>query len=203
MRCGLLKAVVCLVAVSSLAHAASTYLNGVNIDGVTNQRFEKASVKIDEKGNVFIDAPGYAVKAVESSPPPRGSVRTADPAADAARLTKRYWLVTEQTVPGLTDFDIDIYVNSKWLRQIRSNEDQIIQEITKNLAAGKNSILLTARKKTLGVRKSVSPEHVFRVIIGEGNVGGDNVMIDNPLIRFERRASEPNDVSQEFTITVR
>ena len=39
-------------------------------------------------------------------------------------------------------------------------------------------------------RKSFSSEHVYRVIVGEGNVGGDNVMIDNPLVKFERTAAE-------------
>ena len=49
-----------LAPVSALA--ASVYLNGVRIDGVTNQKFEKATVRIDEQGNVHIDAPGYAAQ---------------------------------------------------------------------------------------------------------------------------------------------
>lgn len=182
------------------AWAGSVYLNGVNIDGVTNQKFEKATVRIDEKGNVLIDAPGYAVKAVEGGArqkPPSGE----EPAE--ARLTRRYWLVTEQAVPGMAEFDIDLYVNAKWVRKLRNNEEQIILEITKHLTPGKNTILLTAKKLAGQSRKSFSPEHFFRVILGEGNVGGDNVMIDHPLVKFERSAAESSDVSQEFTLTTR
>jgi hypothetical protein len=64
-------------------------------------------------------------------------------------------------------------------------------------------VLLTARKVVAGERKSYSPQHYFKVIIGEGNVGGDNVMIDNPIIRFQRTAADTKDVSEEFTLTTR
>ncbi|MFP2907219.1 hypothetical protein ACLESD_19650, partial [Pyxidicoccus sp. 3LFB2] len=50
------------------ALAGSVYLNGVKIDGVTNQKFEKATVRIDEAGNVFIDAPGYAARVTTVTP---------------------------------------------------------------------------------------------------------------------------------------
>ncbi|MFZ5469268.1 MAG: hypothetical protein ACOZIN_07480 [Myxococcota bacterium] len=179
------------------AAAGSVYLNGVNIDGVTNQKFDKATVRIDEKGNVHIDAPGYAVKAVE------GGKRPNDSASGPAQLTRRYWLVTEQTVPGMTEFDIDVYVNAKWIRKLHNNDEQIIAEVTKYLVPGKNTVLLTATKTATGARKSFSREHVFRVIIGEGNVGGDNVMIDNPIVKFERTAADASDLSQEFVLTTR
>ncbi len=55
------------------ALAGSVFLNGVNIDGVTNQKFEKATVRIDEKGNVLIEATGYAVRQVD------GGARGANP----------------------------------------------------------------------------------------------------------------------------
>ncbi len=190
---------------ATAANAGSVYLNGTNIDGVTSQKFERATVRIDEKGNVFIDAQGYAVRAVEGGPTSKPAATPhAQEASDApGRVSRRYWLVTEQTVPGMTEFDIDLYVNSKWVRKIRNSDEQIIQEITKHLVPGRNTVLLTAQKVAVGPRKSLSPEHVFRVIIGEGNVGGDNVMIDNPIVRFERKASEANNVSQEFTVVAR
>ncbi|MBI3185079.1 MAG: hypothetical protein HYZ28_23330 [Myxococcales bacterium] len=191
---------VCAALAPLAAPAGSVYLNNVNIDGVTNQRFEKVSVRIDEKGNVFIDAPGYAVKAVEGAP--RQTPRPDDPGPGT--LTRRYWMVTEQTVPGMTEYDVDVYINAKWIRKLRNNEEQIVTEITKHLTPGKNTVLLTARKVPVGQsRKSFSPEHVFRVIIGEGNVGGDNVMIDSPLVKFERSAADTADVSQEYTFSTR
>lgn len=212
------------------ALAASVYLNGVKIDGVTNQKFEKATVRIDEKGDVHINAPGYAVR-VETAPAPVAPVAPlpapatapaaaapapavpaaaapATPPAAAApeappTLTRRYWLVTEQAVPGMAEYDIDLYINSKWIRKLRNNEEQIITEITRYLQPGKNTVLFSAQKVVMGSPKSYSPQHYFKVIIGEGNVGGANVMIDNPIIRFQRTAADTKSVSEEFTLTTR
>ncbi|MDC0708351.1 hypothetical protein POL68_07695 [Stigmatella sp. ncwal1] len=206
----------------ALASARSVYLNGVRIDGVTQQKFEKATVRIDEKGDVYIDAPGYAARVVTppsatapaptspvpppaaGTPPVAAAPAAAAPVAEALpRLTQRYFLVTAQGVPGMAEYDIDVYINSKWIRKLRGSEDQVIQDVTRNLQPGKNTILLTAHKTSAGERKSYSPQHYFKVIIGEGNVGGDNVMIDNPIIQFQRTAADTQDVSEEFTLTTR
>jgi hypothetical protein len=214
--------------------AGSVYLNGVLIDGVTNQKFEKATVRIDESGNIHIEAPGYAARVTTTTTPPATPPSPASPAPAAAangsatspqappapvpqdaapapaakpaapaRITQRYFLVTEQTVPGMAEYDIDVYVNSTWLRKLRGNEDQVVADITRHLKPGDNVVTLMAKKTSSGPRRSDSPKHVFRVIIGEGNEGGGNVMIDNPLIRFQTTAAETQDATQEFTLTTR
>jgi hypothetical protein len=222
----------CLALLPTSALAGSVYLNGVLIDGVTNQTFAKVtSVRIDAQGNVHIDAPAYAVKVVDSptsvpAPTPVATptpvpapVQTPTPAATAtpapapapvapadtapARITRRYWLATEQSVPGMSDYDIDLYINSKWVRKLRNGEEQVIAEVTRYLQPGNNTVLLMARKVAAGSRRSESPQHMFKVIIGEGNEGGGTVMIDNPLIRFQRTAAEAEDVSEEFTLSTR
>lgn len=188
-----MRAAFALIFLAATAEAGGVYLNGVKIDGVTNQRFEKATVRIDEKGNVLIDAPGYRVQQVEGASgndAPAGSV-----------ITRHYFLVTEQTAAGMTDYDVDIYVNGKYVRKLRNGEDQIVTEVTKHLSPGANKILFVAKKLGSGDRHSFSKDHVFRVLIGEGNMTGDHVMIDNPLVKFERSAADTNDVSQEFTLT--
>ncbi|QSQ27284.1 hypothetical protein JY651_21250 [Pyxidicoccus parkwayensis] len=255
------------------ALAGSVYLNGVKIDGVTNQKFEKATVRIDEAGNIYIEAPGYAARVttvtpaaptppvapapqtgaptaaapavapaaqypgsvapasgtapaqypvaatpasgtVPAQPPVAAAPATGAPAAPAAapvaaaptvpgRITQRYWLVTEQAVPGMTGYDIDVFINSQWLRKLRGNEDQVVADITRNLQPGANTVTLIARKAASGSRRSNSPAHTFRVIIGEGNEGGGNVMIDNPLIHFQKSAADTQDATQEFTLTTR
>ncbi|MHA7631990.1 hypothetical protein [Corallococcus sp. M7] len=211
--------------VPMLALAGSVFLNGVKIDGVTNTRFEKATVRIDAEGNVHIDAPGYAARVTNVTPtstppstatPPAAAPLDAGvvaqapaPAAPTAaptvpgRITQRYWLVTEQTTPGMTDFDIDVYVNSRWLRRLRNNEDQVVVDITSQLRPGANAVTLIARKQNTGSRRSTSPGNVFKVIIGEGNEGGGNVMIDTPLIRFQKTAADAQDATEEFTLTTR
>ena len=176
--------------------AADVYLNGVDITGVRNQTFENATVRIDAQGNVHIDAPGYAVagaspaSGAEPTPPRTGSI------------AHRYFLVTSQNAPGATQYDIDVYINAKWVRTLRSDEDQIVADITRFLQPGENRILLVARKNITGGRKSHSPGHYFRVIVGQGNEGGNNVMIERALVDFKRTAADMDDVSKEFRIRV-
>lgn len=225
------------------ALAGSVYLNGVNIDGLTSQRFERATVRIDEKGNVLIDAPGYKVEvqpvaapvapqgpsaqlstmpasgvpvtvpitaagqpntastvpavAVLPAPAPAPTPAPA-PVPSAPRITQRYWLVTEQNAPGMTQYDIDLYINSRWVRRLRGDDEQVIAEVTSQLMPGKNVVLLRAHKAE-GTRKSRSASQFFRIILGTGNVGGDKVLIDQPLVSFERTAAQTEDASQEFT----
>ena len=210
-RCSIPALVLSALLLPVSALAGSVFLNGVRIDGVTNQKFEKvSSVRIDEKGNVHIDAPAYAVKVVNapSAPAPAPAVAAPAPApapvdTAPARITRRYWLVTEQSAVGMSEYDIDLYVNSRWVRKLRNGEEQVISEVTRELQPGKNTVLMIARKVAGSSRRSESPQHVFKVIIGEGNEGGGNVMIDNPLIRFQRTAAETEDLSEEFTLITR
>jgi hypothetical protein len=196
-----------LALVPTAALAGSVYLNGVRIDGVTNQQFDKARVRIDEKGDVHIDAPGYVVRQV-TPPAPAATTPPATPvppaaAAPPAALTRRYWLVTEQTAPGLTEFDVDVYVNARWVRRLLGSEEQIVAELTPHLRPGPNTVLLSARKSAGAARKSHSPAHQFRVIIGEGTAEEGRVVLEKPLVRFQRTAAEAHDVSEEFSITTR
>ncbi|MDQ3264899.1 MAG: hypothetical protein M3Y59_14725, partial [Myxococcota bacterium] len=52
---------VSLSLIPAMALGGSVFLNGVNIDGLTDVKFEKATVRIDANGNVLIDAPHYKV----------------------------------------------------------------------------------------------------------------------------------------------
>lgn len=203
--------VVALLLVPVAASAKAVYLNDVRIDdvqGIRNLKLEKATVRIDDKGDIFIDAPGYQIKIVDQGAGGSGgqtsstTLITDENVADA-KLTRRYFLVTEQSAPGLTDYDIDVYVNSKWVRKLKSSDEQTYWEITRHLTPGRNVILLNARKVGNGARKSYSPDHVFRVIIGEGNVGGNHVMIDRTVVDFKRTAADQENVSKEFSFVTR
>ena len=43
----------------------------------------------------------------------------------------------------------------------------------------------------------------LKVVIGEGNVGGDHVMIDNPLVELTRTAAELDDRTEEHVLVAR
>lgn len=182
---------------ASVALATDVYVNGTNIEGLTNHAFQKVNVRIDEKGDVHIDAPGYQVKRVtvgpEKAPPPEG------------RISMRYYLVTEQTLQGATEYDIDVFLNGQHLRNLPSSEGQIVTDITRKLLPGKNEVTLQAKKVTApgAERKSYSKAHLFRVIVGEGKVEGEKVVIEKSVVAFVVTAADTEDVVQQYSFTTR
>lgn len=187
----LVGSVLCL---SVTALAAEVFVNGVNVDGLTNHTFEKVTVRLDEKGNVQIDAPGYSVKKVNIGGDKAEGV-----------ITQRYFLVTEQSPPGMTEYEIDLFLNGKFFRTLKNGEDQLVTDITKSLKPGKNQVIVQAKKRYADpmVPKSSSRNHVFRVIIGEGNSQTDQVTIEKQMVTFTRTAADTNDTTQEFSFTTR
>ncbi len=200
-------AVLALVLVPGLAQAGSIFLNGVNIDGVTNQTFANATVTIDAQGNVFISARGYAVAAPDGQPaaqPPATSGQAAAPQAAApGRVTQHYWLVTEKAAPGMSQYDLDLFVNAKFVRRFLDDEEHVVLEVTPYLAAGQNKITIVAHKNLAAGRRSSSPQHYFRMVIGEGDSGGRNVMINRKLVDYRRTALETKDFTDEFLVSAK
>jgi hypothetical protein len=189
--------------------APSVTLNGVDIDGVTDQRFENCTVVIDEHGNIHIEAKGYAVKGTTAEPPrsaPSASAQAASAqaasAAPAGKVTRRYFLVTEHTSPG-TQYDLAIFINAQWIREVKASEPQLVMEITKYLRAGPNKVTLAATKRIAGGRLAYGSDVQLKVVIGEGNVGGDHVMIDVPLIETARTAADTEDRTEEYVLEAR
>lgn len=197
------------VALASAAPAAAgptITLNGVAIDGATDQRIENATVVIDAQGNVHIEAKGYAVHAAGDpaalGPASRPAGSTETGAASPARLTRRYFLATEHSQPG-TQYDLAIFINSQWIREVKASEPQVVMEITRYLRPGQNKVVLAPTKRIHGERLSASRDVSLKVVIGEGNVGGDHVMIDNPLVELTRTAAELDDRTEEHVLVAR
>jgi hypothetical protein len=201
----------CAVVFSLSAGAVSVYLNGVNIDGVTNQKFENCTVELDARGNVLIKAKGYQVQVQQgATPPPQQPV--AQPPVQAqpppppmgATLSRRYFMVTEMNFPGMVQYEVDIFINSVWVKKVWDDEDQRLYfEVTRYLRPGRNVVHFTATKMQTGPRRSNAPGHFFKVVLGEGNIGGDTVMIDNPLLEYRRNASEAQTFNDDFVVNAR
>ncbi|HET7825332.1 MAG TPA: hypothetical protein VFK90_08360 [Anaeromyxobacter sp.] len=210
-------ALVLAAAVASTAGVArgspSVTLNGVPIDGVTGQKFENCTVVIDAQGNIHIEAKGYAVR---GAAPTNGAGAPADPAggtgkltasvdpkaAPPAKLTRRYFLATDHGAPG-TQYDLAIFINAQWIREVKAVEPQVVMEITKYLRPGPNKVTLVATKRIQGERLSYARDVQLKVVIGEGNIGGDHVMIDVPLVETARTAAEIEDKTEEFVVDAR
>jgi len=198
------------VLAASPAMAASVFLNGTKIDGVTGQKFENVTVELDAVGNVLITAKGYQVQVQQTAPPPPVAQPVPAPVAQPqpvaalpGHLTRRYWMVTEMNAPGMSQYEVDIFINSVWVRKVSDEGDQQVFEVTRYLRPGRNVVHFTATKTAGTQRRSAQPTHHFKVVFGEGNVGGDNVMIDNPLLEYRRNAAETQNFNDDFVITAR
>ncbi|PZR07691.1 MAG: hypothetical protein DI536_26645 [Archangium gephyra] len=188
--------IIALLTFSLPAAAAEVFVNGVNVDGLTNHNFEKVNVRLDERGNVQIDAPGYSVKKVslqDKAPEPAGSI------------TQKYYLVTEQSPSGMTEYEIDLFLNGKYFRTVKNGDEQLVTDITRSLKPGRNTVIAQAKKRYANPDRprSQSRAHVFRVIIGEGTTANDQVTIEKQVMTFTRTAADTNDVTQEFSFTTR
>src|SRR5438067_6946699 len=93
---------------------ASVYLNGVNVDGLRSQSFEKCkSVKIDDRGDVYLDCPGYEVQSqaapvVPAAPPAPVAAASMAPVPPAAVISKHYWMVSEDANGAQAQYDFDV-----------------------------------------------------------------------------------------------
>jgi len=177
---------------ASAAEAKSVFLNETNIDGVVGQHFDNCSVDIDAQGNVHITARGYKVQVQSpqpATPPPQVAVM------------KRYWLVTENKSPGMDQYDLDVLINNQTVKRIQSRDESVYVEITKYLHAGDNTVYVVAKKNIEnGQRRSTSPYHYSRIIIGEGTVNDKTIVIDKQLLDYRRTAAETTDFADPFTV---
>ncbi len=166
-------------------------INGTRVDGMTNATFEKVKVQLDAQGNVLIDAPGYVIKKI-----------TRDEVKPPTMLTRHYFLVTDQSVPGMAEYDVEISINGNPFRTVRSSESMVAVEITPALRLGLNAISMRATKRLehAGSPKSSSKSFYFKIIIGEGTQTSGQMNVTKQLITFLRTAADTGDSTQEFTL---
>jgi hypothetical protein len=198
----LLAAAALLAAGGRAGAGPSVSLNGVAIDGVTNQKFENATVVIDERGNIDIIAKGYSVASAAEAPASTAAPAGGDPAA-ANGLSKRYWLVGEQSEPDGTQYDIAVFINGRWIKELRSADEPRPFEVTRFLQPGTNKVVLVATKRVRLARRSTSAGVTFRVVLGEATVAGDRVTVEVPQVEMKRTAAETETFTQEYALVAR
>ena len=170
------------------AEAREIFLNGLNMKNVhlVNQTFTGCTVKIDAKGNVHIKAPGVVLQAqgrVKNKP------RKGDEADD--KNAKDYFLVSYTNRPGKTQYDVEVFINGKFVRRIRSTAKQVTMKVTKLLKKGKNEILFVCKKNLRGKgRVSQSPMDYMRVVLGKGFETKGRLVIKTSEAEVKRTAAE-------------
>lgn len=194
----LLTATIVLLNLSpGLARAVEVYFNGVRVSGLKNQSFRNCGVRFDASGNVYITAKGYTVKRKDQS----GSSGTVSSTPITAR---QYYIYSRAPRAGYAQYDVDIYLNGKWVRKVRNRESQVVVDITRKLKPGRNVVHFAATKNYDGKsRRSTSASDYLQVFIGIGNKGGGTVNITSTLAEFKATAATTKNFGQEQTITIK
>ena len=179
-----------LLSLLSLADDRALYVNGVAATTLKNTELRSVNVRIDEKGNVWIEAPQYKVE-VQS---PGGSASSATPTATAP--AGRYWLVTEDNASN--GHVVEVMVNGVMVQKISSGDAQVILDIGKYLKPGMNTVVFNALPaQTLG-------GGVLNVYVGTGGNQGGTLALDAPQIAFSRRSTDPvAGTSRSFQLEVK
>jgi hypothetical protein len=137
-------------------------------------------------------APGKAPATAPTAPAKAPATAPAVP----DKLTKRYWLVSQQARRGAAQYDVDVWINGTHAGTIRSSGVPNPIEITPLVRPGKNEVRFVAVKE--GDRRiSTSPTDTLDVIIGEGFQDGAVVTIDNAIITWRRTAAENENLAEE------
>ena len=189
----------CMVFFSSLAIAGSVYLNGKNIDGVVNQTLKQVDVFIDAAGNVHITAPGYNVLEEDESTKSSSSNMSGPNSA----LSNRYFLVTQQSRVGASQYEVEVFINGQFVRKIHANDPQLIKEISKYLKPGPNQVKIKAVKDLSGGRKSTAHKDELRVIIGMGQSMGQQVTINARLVEFICTGQDMEPFNRDYKVQAR
>jgi hypothetical protein len=197
------------VLVPAASWAAQLLVNGVpigkvelSVTGLENITFEKCNqVKVEPNGDVKIDCPGYDLKAAApATTATQPEARPLPATSELGKVSKRYWIVASQTQPGTTQFDVDLYVNKKWIRRFRNGDGTAVVELTKHLAPGDNSIIFAATKSA-EPRKSTAADAVYKFIIGEGDIAGANLRLDKVDLQYQKTAADTESTTDERTLS--
>ncbi len=119
-------------------------------------------------------APAAYAPAPSAAPPPAPAS-----VAGLGIAAGKWWLVTEDN--DSAGQDVEVVVNGVSVRHVRSGETQAILDLGPYLRSGSNTISMRAAPGSYGGGALV-------VYVGKGSTAGGTVRLDNPDIRYTRRA---------------
>ena len=180
----------------STAQAGTLYVNGTPVDGLKNYAFEQVDVRIDEDGNIWVDAPGYNVSLGEAA---KGKSSTGGSRAESAVESDlprgSWWLVSEDH--GSTGHKVDVMINGQSVKTIESGGRQVIFDVSPYLHQGTN--VVTFRNTGAATPGGAALE----IMIGTGSIVGSKVTLDRPKMTYKRNSASPggqNDHNETLVI---
>ena len=163
---------------------ARIFLNGVAVDGIRNQEFKNATVRVDAKGVFHIDAPGYSV----APPAERLTLQPIRLFGDSDLL-----LIIESSAPGKTGVSVEAVLAGKVV--VREDDPiQAVHGLRQYLKKGEN-------KLEIRVAKGVGAGEV-NVVFGLGKLAGNEIKLStDPL--FQGPIKLPEHGLRVYQLTVK
>lgn len=195
-----------LVAAPRPAAAVDIFFNGVKVTGLRNQSFPSCSVKFDKAGNIHVTAKGYSVQRVTQADAVKSKAAKVvgkAPAASPTPLKYKYFLVSAGQSPKASNWDVDVFINGKWVQKMRGGDDQLVVDVSRHLRAGRNQVMFAAVKNYAGKGRLSSSSKVYlRVLLGRGTRGGGTVSIEHTIADFRARADQVANFSRSAAIVI-
>ena len=188
----------------STALAGSIYINGVKADGITNFELDDVDVVIDSKGDVYIDAPRYAIEVrspggdtVSPGPVPvvqaDGTIST-DPAEPTGLEAESWWLVSEDN--GSLGQEITVTIGGQPVAVVKSGDPQLMLDVSAFLRTGDNVVTFTSAGGDIG-------GGILSLYIGPGTNNGGTLQLESPALEYARRASDAAPEEKQLTLSIR
>jgi hypothetical protein len=100
----------------------------------------------------------------------------------------------------LSQYDLDVFVNGNLVKTVKSGEPQVIEDVTRFVVPGTNTVTITARKNFGAGRKSESKDFYQRVYIGRGALNETGaIIIENPDIDYKRTAADVQNFADQLS----
>lgn len=164
-----------------LALAGTVFINGVQVDLLPVVTLYGATVRMDQDGNIWIEAPNYKVQVVG------GGAATSAPTAPA-QSARTWYLVSEDE--GSTGGIVDVYVNDQYVRRLQSGGSQVLLDLSSAVRRGPNKVQFVVRSAPVGRMSAY---------IGAGDDSSGAIRIDAPPVTWRSTGSAQ---VQEYTFTV-
>lgn len=173
---------------AGVALAGSVYINGVRVDLLPVVTLHGATVRMDQNGDIWIEAPNYKVEVVGG--PPGAYTTPASASTVTPDATGRIWYLVSEDEGSLGGI-IDVYVNDKYVRRLQSGQSQVLVDLSAYVHPGSNKVQFVVRS---------APTGRMGAYIGAGDDSGDALRIDAPPVTW--RSSGAPEV-QEYTFTLK
>ncbi|MBU49234.1 MAG: hypothetical protein CL920_11105 [Deltaproteobacteria bacterium] len=195
----------CVVLLPVASFARNIYLNGVRINGITNQTFTNVKVKVDAKGDVYIYGSQYKVqkKGAKTPPPPpttptkTGTVakKVTPPVTLLPRPSKKYVAVVQRSGTKASGYSLKIIVNGKVARKVSLLAPQDVFDLTPYVKKGVNKVAIEAYKES-------TTGGTISLMFGIGKFEGGRVFIQKPyVLDYKRKGSESQNYRHIYNLT--